>query len=455
MDTDESKDPSKSWLENLASKSWSLEMSISGAATFGVSFLPAIIDNGLSYYLENLATDVDKTSMTMPILAYAFFKTMALVLIGTFILHLSLRALWVGAVGLHSAFPNGIQYDKLLGVSDVYKRMAQERFGTMESYIIQLDKRCNSVFALAFLLAMGMAGIGLIYFFIFLITAILKVVLSASQAAATAAFLYKMLFVFAIILILIQLLVKYRPQWERIARMAAQIQFSFAYVFMPFFARPVQYLSMMFMTNSKKKTYYRGMAITLLFTIVSTLIATIQKLTEIRSANLFETRAFYSNRTLSYRFDPNAYDALRTDDEKLPAVSISQDMIDGPYLPVFVRYTKSLDATLLELKDKPKRKDAPVRKKTNEYLDSMVMQAVKTFWLVRIDDSLYQTPQWFFSKKGSRKGFLTYLPVEHLGEGIHHLDVRIQAVSDTLDPEPFGSLPFWKVGSSPQTGEEE
>lgn len=80
--TPEQTPPNKAtWLTDLESKSWSLEMTISGAATVAVSFLPGLIERGLNYYLENLAPSESKFATLFPILSYSFFMVLAWVLI--------------------------------------------------------------------------------------------------------------------------------------------------------------------------------------------------------------------------------------------------------------------------------------------------------------------------------------------------------------------------------------
>ncbi|MEZ4893347.1 MAG: hypothetical protein R2778_10060 [Saprospiraceae bacterium] len=89
---DNTKIQKSNWLEELSAKSWSLEMTISGAVTYVVSLLPRQIDKGLDYYLEHLAPSQSKIALMFPILSYSFFMVVAWLLIGFFIGHLCVRS---------------------------------------------------------------------------------------------------------------------------------------------------------------------------------------------------------------------------------------------------------------------------------------------------------------------------------------------------------------------------
>ena len=69
------------WLHELSSQSWNLELLVSGAAIFSTSFLPDLIEQGISYYFENYQTGNEIiTNIVLPTLAFSFAKASAYLL---------------------------------------------------------------------------------------------------------------------------------------------------------------------------------------------------------------------------------------------------------------------------------------------------------------------------------------------------------------------------------------
>jgi hypothetical protein len=426
------------WLKELATKSWSLELTISGAATFAVSFLPGIIEQSFDWYSENLAPSMAKDSYMIPLLAYSFFKVTAWTLVATFILHLCMRALWVGAVGLHSAFPQGIQYDRLPNTTSWYRQEAERHFGTLEDFILRLDRRCNSLFALAFVLAMGLAGIGLLYLVFFVLQLAFQQYFSEEYTQRFGQVLRNTVIVLATALLLTQALLKRYPQHERLGQMIARFQLSLGRVVLPVFARPLQYLSMTFMSNSSRRQYYLSMGVILIGMIISTVAVLVKKIGETRGATPFNIRNHASTGLAAYQLHRPAYDNLRAEGEALPNVSIGADVADGPFLPVFVKYPHYLDRRVERLCG-----PAPTAERGKRaQRDSLNLACFQRFYRLTLNDSLLPAPEWLFTEKQGSVGLTAYLPTAACRPGRNLLRVEVPVEGrDSL--EVFGEAGFW------------
>ena len=96
------------WLNELQQKSWEPEILLSGIVLYGMFQIPDLLDSFLEFGNDNLfgsTTDLDNFVSSIKVALYW--------LIGTLILHLISRGIWVGMVGLSYTFPNGINRDRL------------------------------------------------------------------------------------------------------------------------------------------------------------------------------------------------------------------------------------------------------------------------------------------------------------------------------------------------------
>src|SRR5690349_17536070 len=103
------------------SPTWELELLISGAVLFALFQIPSLL-NGLFAHLEPHATTA---IMAVLLLVQIYVKAIVYALIAAFVVHLIARAYWVGLVGLHSVFPNGVRWEEFKSgpvTLEVYKK---------------------------------------------------------------------------------------------------------------------------------------------------------------------------------------------------------------------------------------------------------------------------------------------------------------------------------------------
>ena len=138
----------KKWLDILQQESWQLELIISGVAIFGLiqTFDPLVnLANSVS------AKALDNTSLSaISSIAFAAVIVCLLSLTICLIIHVILRGLWIGAVGLRY-FSGDIDYE-VLNYTDTFKAYLKKRIGSFDKYIAKLEDYCSLIFALSFLL---------------------------------------------------------------------------------------------------------------------------------------------------------------------------------------------------------------------------------------------------------------------------------------------------------------
>ena len=442
---DNTKIQKSNWLEELSAKSWSLEMTISGAVTYVVSLLPRQIDKGLDYYLEHLAPSQSKIALMFPILSYSFFMVVSRLLIAFFIGHLCVRALWVGTVGLHAAFPAGIRYENIPNVSEHFKDLARERYGTLEGFIKRLDNLSNKMFALAFALAMVFTGIGIIYLVAFSIIISLRNTLQPETLTLLSRGFYFTTFVVAVLIIGFNYYAKKRQVSDQVGRRFAKFQMAFGYFANPLFARSVNYLSLTFLSNVSRRTYYGGMVFIMIFMMFSTILVTLRKVYQLSGRTLNLERAYFSQGSFEYKFSSDAYDSLRPEENAVPFISIPSDFVQETYLPVFVKYPRYLDDRIEklcgEINTTPDEHGS--KSSQREKLDSMRIDCLSRFFQLKLNDSLYTSTNWMFAEKENSKGLITYLDVNNLSSGKHTLTILVPSKSRSDTTEVYAMLHFW------------
>ena len=432
------------WLQELAAKSWNLEMTISGAATVAVSFLPGLLENALDYYINDLAPSTSKFAIMFPFLSYSFFMVVAWVLLGFFGMHLMMRALWVGAVGLHSAYPAGIQFDRMPNATEAMKKVMQEKYGTLDKFIYRLDKRANSMFALAFMIAMGMASVGVIYLIVFSAMLLLRNYVDAETLSWYGTIAYYCFIVLMVGVFVFNYWLKKHPERHVWAEKMARGQMAFGSVMLPVFYRPVQYLTMTFATNVSRKSYVLSMVFIIFFMMGSTLFVTMRKVGQWTGRSLSFDRAYFSEGSDRYRMQQNAYDNLREDGAMMTNISIPAEVVGATMLPVFVKYPHYLDNRLVKFcPDTPEADTSLNKRQVREWTDSLRIACFSQFLHLGINDSIQPAAEWLFMEKSGIKGLVAYLPIAGLPTGKNTLKVQIPSENKADSLETFGSLHFW------------
>lgn len=138
----------KEWLEKLQQESWQLELLISGFAIFGIYAARTAITD-LDFKISN---DFEGDFKFVGIMFYFILKTGWLIFFINLLIHVLLRGLWIGAIGLRYVSEE-IDYDALR-YSTVMTEYLKKKVGSYDDFIERLEKICSVLFAFTFLLFM-------------------------------------------------------------------------------------------------------------------------------------------------------------------------------------------------------------------------------------------------------------------------------------------------------------
>jgi len=144
-------------LDELQVQSWQLELVISGFAIFGLfSALEP---------LQDLATLKRFEGNLLQSLFISTIYITCVLAIFNLILHVLLRGLWIGAVGIRSV-SGDIDFDQL-NIAKVFKTHLKKKIGSFDNYIINLENYSSILFGVTFLIVFITIAISL-NFLIFL-----------------------------------------------------------------------------------------------------------------------------------------------------------------------------------------------------------------------------------------------------------------------------------------------
>jgi hypothetical protein len=142
----ESKSLFTEWLEKLQQESWQLELLISGFALFGI-YSSRVLIKDLSFYIEN---NISGELNALAFLILFIIKSGWIIFFVNLIIHVILRGLWIGAIGLRYVSQE-IDYD-CLNYSEVFTNYLKKKVGSYDDFIEKLEKICSVIFAFTFLL---------------------------------------------------------------------------------------------------------------------------------------------------------------------------------------------------------------------------------------------------------------------------------------------------------------
>lgn len=133
------------WLEKLQQESWQLELLISGFAIFGLfQARPALFS-----FLNTLTDSVTLSTFPLIIISYALFYGWYVFIINL-IIHVVVRGLWIGAIGLRYV-SGDIDY-AALNYSPPFSNYFRKKTGSFDNYIEELERLASVLFAYTFLL---------------------------------------------------------------------------------------------------------------------------------------------------------------------------------------------------------------------------------------------------------------------------------------------------------------
>ncbi len=422
----------KRWLDKLQQESWQLELIISGFAIY------ALI---LAYEPLKVA------SLTAKEMNLDFFHTMweAVtiiwgILIFNLILHVILRGLWIGAVGLRYV-SGDIDYNALK-YSKQFTTYLKKNVGSFDKYIGQLEKYCSVLFAISFLSIFYTLSL---FIFILILAAVAYLIfenpyLSGIMWVEMGFSVGLTIFILLSIIVFIDFIgqgILKKNKW--IAKIYFPIYWLFSYLTLSFLYRPIIYN---FLDNKFGK---RIVFLLLPLYIITSFLFNID----------FKHSNYLANKPTSlenYASSYNYEDLMLDNKDFIKTASIPSKIIKENYLKVFILFKKNIEDQIFKKNEalKPKFDQrgisfSNIKIQTKNHLNELdYLSTFKELYYIQIDSLRFSSDYIITTDKHKRLGFETYLNIRDLNEGKHILRILAPAEDSTqVENDTLVTIPFW------------
>lgn len=436
MKTDYNNPAFKKLLQKLQEESWQLELLISGFAIFG-----------LFTAIEPIALSVQEAKNSEQIYKFVISLVAQIscaILIFNLLLHVLLRGLWIGALGLRYV-SGDIDYEKLK-YSEKFTKYLKNKVGSFDKYIATLENYCSIIFAISFLLIFYVLAIT---FTVICIAIIGNYVISndalpnwISKGIGIPLMIFLVLGMFITFFDFISQGLLKKKKW--ISKIYFPIYWVFSFITLSFLYRPIVYN---FLDNKfgKRLSFLLIPLFFLLFIGLSL---------KYNSSNYFSGKLPSSD----YVMNNNNYEDLLDDKlEVIDNIIIQSKVITDPFIKVFIAYDDNIEDRVFHYNPglKPKKDVRGITsdiKITNNWInyikkDSLRREYLKTFnsiYFIEVDTTKFKNDFVIGKSKKGTLGFETYISTSQINEGKHLLRLkRFRVKNKDTTILRITSIPFW------------
>ena len=444
MSSDYNSSDFKKLLDKLQTESWQLELIISGFAIYG---LFSAIEPLEVEYLTSI-----KNNQTVYNAMLQALKSGTYILMGSLLIHVILRGLWIGTLGLRY-ISGDIDYDQL-GYAPKFTQYLKTRVGSFDRYISRLENACSTVFALAFLMVFYFLSYFLILMFFAIIAfTINNIGLFSDETAGLITAIFGVVYFVLILVFLFDFITMgglKRDRWT--AKYYYPIYRFFGLITLAFLYRPLVYNFL-----DQKKARWVATFILPVYTVA---LVFLQIYGVVNSNYQIEGQGTSRYFTSKYNYE----DELTEKTDFIQFVSLPSKVIDKPYMRVYIGFNKFLedavlahDSILMPEKDRRgysfkinrrfnfsglsfnfSNSYQRIQKNQSRYLD-----VFGELYQLKIDSVFYDKEFVMTNDTNNRFGFETFLDINNLKNGKHLLyligpDPRVEKELDTLI-----TIPFW------------
>jgi len=429
----------KKLLNKLQEDSWQLELLISGFAIFGLFYAIEPV--------KHAQIEAARGGETIFIQLFSTVRIFLYILIFNLILHVVIRGLWIGALGLRYV-SGDIDY-KALNYSKKFTTYLKKKVGSFDSYIEKLENYCSLIFAISFLLIFYIISLTIVLFINRLI--VLQIFNNDYFPEWLTMGLGLILIVFIDLGAIFTFIDLVTGGLLKKNQKISKIYFPFYKVFsvltLSFLYRPLIYN---FLDDKFGKRIY---LLLLPFYIVVLILTSFYY----QKSNYFSTKDASTEIIANH----NNYKDLYEDNLSVNFM-IQSKVITTSYLNVYMPFHPSIEDLIFKFNPeiKPDKDERGMHlspiitisinekedKKKKEKRDRLKLEYVKTFnalYKLRIDSTLYKSDFSIDKIKKNKFGFETYLNIINLPEGKHLLTISRQIKKDSIGDKIVTKFPFW------------
>ena len=431
MDNPKEEKNTQGWFERLEAESWSAELIISGAAIYGAFQLPGILNVMINYSLLLFSDDI----LGIMYLVFTYLTFAVTILMVNFVIHFVLRSLWVGLIGLASAYPQGVNMNSE-NFSKSYLQQLKAEFGDLRSYNEKIDLTCSSIFAFSFTAAMIFLSIAIVVMIIAGIAYLLHILSPIFDIKTLFFSLLGLIMLPSFFGGLLNLKSMREKAWVQkihykfLVRRVGRMMFHLFY-------QPVYYVNSIFSTNLKKGQYsfrllgYIALVLPVFFVVFT------------QSNAMFLNKDYYfANTSREDRFYAQHYEDQFKQDRLIQNPTISSAEISGTGLRLFLPLPMREEVVL-----RKKYGKAPVDSTLSEskqvYQNRLWFkeQAKKYFQIEVNGKKINPALRSCHHTNAKEFGFLAFIPADLFVEGENVIHIQSEYKLKGKKRESF--IPFW------------
>lgn len=433
----------KDLLDKLQQESWQLELIISGFAIFGLfTAFPEL----------KLALDVAKNEgqdYYVPIIILGL--TACAILLFNLLIHVILRGLWIGALGLR--YVSGDIDFESLNYTEKFTKYLQKRIVSFDKYVATLENYCSILFAVSFLLIFYVVSIAAV---ILSIGAVVNFIieneaLNENVGGVIGAFFILFILIGSLLVFIDFFTQGYLKKKKWLAKFYFPFYWVFSFITLSFLYRPLVYN---FLDNRFTKR--------LSFLLVPFYIAILLLISfKYKNSNYLDT----IKRNSTIYVDNKEYeDHLIEKGDFVKRASLQSKVVTGPYIKLFRVFTEDIENRIYQVNPglKPKEDERgfktdivlfsdgsalTVRKKDS--LAKKYIEALNAIHLIMIDSTVYKSEFMLSKNSKNQTGFETFISTKNLSEGKHILRLKRSRIR-RKDTSYFvdATIPFWYFKSN-------
>jgi hypothetical protein len=437
MQNDYTKPEFKKLLQKLQEESWQLELLISGFAIFGLfTAIPTITES---------LTEAENSQQIYTFVISLVATVSCYILIFNLLLHVLLRGLWIGALGLRYV-SGDIDYDSLK-YSHKFTAYLKKNVGSFDKYIGNLENYCSVIFAISFLLIFYVLAVTFTVLSIALIANFLisnddlPTWLSHGVGITLVVFIVIGMFFTLIDFLTLGFLKK--KKW--LSAIYYPVYRVFGFITLSFLYRPLVY-------NFLDNRFGKRLSIAFVpFYILIALTTTLKYNVSNFLGNDMTTNENVANNN-------NYEDLLNDSNEFIDNAAIQSKVISDNYVKVFVLFSDNLEDIIFRFNPKlaPEKDTRGLKSgvlignnlnmnwKKRDSLRRAYLNTFNEMYSVKIDSTKYDSEFIIAKSKRGDLGFETYVSTKDLEEGKHLLKVnRLRIRKGDTSNWNMSKIPFW------------
>ncbi|MFY7672512.1 hypothetical protein ACOSP6_15630 [Tenacibaculum sp. MEBiC06402] len=426
-------------LDRLQQDSWQLELIISGFAIFGL--FTALPEIKLSLSISENEKQIINFVISIVALIACY------ILIFNLLFHVTLRGLWIGALGLR--YVSGDIDFETLNYHDRFKNFLKKKIVSFDKYVAILENYCSVLFAVSFLLI----------FYVISITIIIVVTISTiaffienESIPKTLRIVLGTVIIFTLVfgsfLVFIDFVTQgYLKKKKWLSKIYFPFYWIFSFITLSFLYRPLVYN---FLDNKfTKRISFLLIPVYILITFISSV--------KYQTSNYLDKTKLNSNIYLSNKVYE---DLLIKDEDLVKDASIQSKVITGPYINLFKVFSENVENRIYNYHPslKPEQDNRGfstginftssgsyrMPSKKRDSLSRKYVEVVNEMYEIQIDSTKFDAEFLIGKNKKNQTGFQTFIPTKNLEDGKHTLKLKRKFIrkKDTFKKIDI-TIPFW------------